>query len=101
MRKAFEIVELIIVIGIITIISAIAIPNLLESERNNKNHVVIGKDAIWKGQVVTVIGTSSIDRVNSGYYYLIRIDNGADKTPRWSEINVNKEELKPLNESQH
>lgn len=94
MRKAFTFIEMMIVICMIAIISAIAIPNILKHRESEK---ITGKTMVVKssGQKVEVLR-----RVISGKettnLYSCRIDNGPEVTPRYQQIEFHVDELVPL-----
>lgn len=64
MRRAFTLIELFIVIAIVAIIAAIAIPNLVDAQNRSKNKVdgvtieyrdVVGKTFIWNGNKTLIV----------------------------------------------
>ncbi len=64
MNKAFTLIELMVVISIIAIICAIAIPNLMEANNNHNKtpqgisigyRDLVGKTFIWNGLQTTVV----------------------------------------------
>ncbi len=88
-KRAFTLIELMIVIAIITIIAAIAIPNLLRHRTNN----IIGKEMIVKesGQKVEVI--RRVNERESNNIFVCRIDNGPNANPRYQQLEFRYEEL--------
>ena len=88
MRKAFTLIELMIVIAIIAIIAAIAIPNLMEA-RKKSTRVQAGDTATVNASGVRVIATEVIS------YHLVRclLDNGPGAVPRYSDATFNQNQL--------
>ncbi len=101
-RRAFTFIELAIVLSIIAIIAAIAIPNLMESNRQ-ANGVQAGTDARVRatGVVVHVVGhpyrmTGKYGSAITGVW-ICRVDNGEKAAVRYSEVMFGAEELEMLN----
>jgi prepilin-type N-terminal cleavage/methylation domain-containing protein len=90
MRRAFTLIELMIVIAIIAIIAAIAIPNLVEAKK--KDNLRIGDEAtvIESGMRVKVLD------YYSGGWWMVRIDNGPEATPRYQEMRFSTDELRKI-----
>ena len=68
MRRAFTVIELMIVIAIVAIIVAISIPNLIEVQNQEKNKVngvsigyrdVVGKTFQWNGNKTLIVDYDS------------------------------------------
>ncbi len=84
MRKAFTVVELMIVVAIIAIIAAIAIPNLIEA-RNYKTPPHAGDYRMWHNHRAYIIATDTQTLPNT---YLIRLEDN-------KELRVGPSELTP------
>jgi prepilin-type N-terminal cleavage/methylation domain-containing protein len=93
MRKAFTLIELMIVIAIIAIICAIAIPQLMA----NKDAFKPGTQVRAKvsGVIVTIIQQDQ----RTAFLYLCRIDNGPEAKVRFVEARFQRDELEPLPEA--
>jgi len=95
MKRAFTLIELMIIICIIAIIAAIAIPNLLEHRKNKE--LIPGHPAIVVASKVQVTllrhPSEDFDQRN---YWICRIDNGEGINPRYSEVTFHVNELKGI-----
>jgi prepilin-type N-terminal cleavage/methylation domain-containing protein len=109
MRKAFTLIELMIIIAIVAIIAAIAIPNIIDArnkkvaqDRSRTEYIasqtkiqpaasftiIMGVPAVMVGPNITVVPIQFRNEK-----ILVRIDNGVGAAPRFSEILVFPEEL--------
>ncbi len=91
MRKAFTLIELMIVISVIAVIAAIAIPNLVASKRLREEQVAlnaIGKMVTLKGHDIQVMVVKK-----EGDFFVCRVDNGTGSSPRFSEVRFHKTEI--------
>lgn len=77
MRRAFTVMELLVVVAIIAIIAAIAIPNLLESR--NRRIEIVGKTFNYNGQRITVVGVRT--EKTSYFYDVVILPSRADQQP--------------------
>lgn len=90
MRRAFTVIELMIVIAVLAIIVAVAIPNIIEAQK---------KDTIRVGDEATVIASGMrvkvLDYYNGGWW-MVRIDNGPGSSPRYQEMRFSTDELRKI-----
>lgn len=99
-RRAFTLIELMIVIAIIAVIAAIAIPNLLDKKNRDKGFEA-GRQAtvISSGIQVTLLrhpNTESRQRNTDYQSWICRIDNGEGAVPRYSEVTFHANELRAI-----
>lgn len=98
MRRGFTLIELMVVISIIAIVCAIAIPNLLESQKKER------AKEIWQGETAKLKATGQtvmvVDRDTGGTStaraYRCRIDNGEKAVPRFSEVTFMANEVEKI-----
>lgn len=93
MKRAFTLIELMIVIAIIAIIAAIAIPQLIT------NREKIEKDYIRQGDEATVIETGMRVKVvgyENSSVLICRIDNGPEAPLRYQEMRFTRDELRKI-----
>lgn len=101
MKRAFTLIELMIVIAIIAIIAAIAIPNLLNDKINKQKGFESGKSATVVASGIQVLllrhpGKSNNPKFDDPYYWICRIDNGEGVVPRYSEVTFHVNELRGI-----
>ena len=97
MKRAFTLIELMIVIAIIAIIAAIAIPNLLD-HKNKKKGFEAGRTATIRASNITVTlmrhpPNASNQKTSDFDHWICRIDNGEGAVPRYSEVTFHIDEL--------
>lgn len=87
-RKAFTLIELLTTIAILTVIAAIAIQAILESDKTS-TRIYVGNAAIVTASGLQVLVTEDI-----GYGKVrCRLDNGPGAVPRYSEATFYQNEL--------
>lgn len=78
MKRAFTIIELMVIIAIIAIVAAIIIPNLVEARKNQKGEVtisyrdIVGKTFVWNDNKTLIADYNGDGR----YVVVIMPNNG-------------------------
>lgn len=90
MKKAFTLIELMIVVAICAIIAAIAIPNLISQKRHPVTgeylsySSALGKTFTWNGNRIIVTG-----KVSDNNYSIVILPNNPNQSPVSVHANVN------------